>query len=169
MKSVPLTLVCTIIQQNGLPICWAAAVASIGLEITGVSKTAEYVSNYMYGENKGGNTYVALLALMEIYGLDGVGLYTAPSFGQIKSEIYEAGHPIYLRVYGGDGASTLNHALFVDGYFDYTSGSYDGCLRVGDPNFTNYKTIYFATDQVYPYTLNGITGYVDEYIYLFSI
>ena len=51
---------CTIVQQHGLPICWAATVASIGLKLTGISRSAEYVSNYMLGEYDGENTVHAV-------------------------------------------------------------------------------------------------------------
>ena len=160
-------LYATIVQQHGLPICWAGAVASIGLEITGISYTAEYVSQYMLGDYEGGNTYLALLALQLLYGLDGVDLYRAPSLGEIRSAIYDKGYPIYVRVYGASSAGILRHALFIDGYSDYGSGYYAGSLRVGDSNFTTFRTIYYAADKYYPYTLNGITGYINEHINLY--
>lgn len=159
------------IFAQGTNTCWAAAVASIGYELTGTSRTASYVSNYIYGStDHSGTTYYALFALQEIYGLDGTNLEYAPAFSIIRYEIYTDKQPIYVRVYNGKLATSddyLNHALFIDGYYAYSSGSYTGCLYVGDSNFTtSHQSIYFTTDQKYPYTLNGETGYVDQHIRL---
>lgn len=101
------------------------------------------------------------MALQEQYNLDGVDVYTAPDFELIKDETYRVGNPIYIRVRGGlSGLSySLDHALFIDGYTDYTSGSYMGCLFLGDPNYATYRTVYFASDGNYSYTLNEVTGY----------
>lgn len=155
----------TIVPQNGEPICWAAAVAGIGLQQTGKSFSAEYVSNHIFGELCGGNTYVALCALQEIYGLSGVDTYYAPYFSQIKWLLYDEQNTIYVRVYGG-GGKTINHALVIYGYTDFEVHTYDGLLVVADSNFTKGKVIYFLEDRRYPYTLNGATGYIDEFILL---
>ena len=90
-------------------------------------------------------------------------------FETIKDETYRLGHPIYVRVRGGQSGLTvaLDHALFIDGYTDYASGSYIGCIFLGDPNKTSYSVVYFSEDGEYPYTLNDITGYVDAYIKLY--
>lgn len=154
-----------IISQDGLPICWAAAVASIGKMKTGTKHTAEYVSSYIYGDNRGGNTYVALLALQGIYGLNGVDLYFAPSFDTIKSEIYDDSDPIYVRLYGTSSSGTLNHALTFIGYCDFASGStYDGQIRYNDTNETSYEHLYFTTSGSYQITYNDISSYIDQYI-----
>ena len=127
---------CTIVQQHGLPICWAATVASIGLKLTGISRSAEYVSNYMLGEYDGGNTYLAALALQQIYGLSTSDNYYAPYFSQIQTEIYDYNRPIYVRVCGtaGSHSDEINHALFIDGYQVVSSGNLQGMLSVADPN-----------------------------------
>lgn len=156
----------TIVQQHGYPICWAAAVAGIGLQRTGIFKTAEYVSNEMYGELRGGNTYMALCALQQIYGLSGTTAYYAPYFSQIKASLYDNQSSIYVRVYGNSG-NGINHALSIYGYTDFEVNTYDGLLVVGDSNFTSSRTIYFVNDRSYPYTLNGVTGYIDEFILLY--
>lgn len=159
----------TIVPQNGKPICWAAAVAGIGLQQTGISHTAEYVSNRIYGKLCGGNTYMSLYALQLIYGLSGIDTYYTPYFSQIKSALSEAQNPIYVRVYGSSSSSSepLIHALVIYGYTDFEIHTYDGLLAVADSNFTTGKTIYFMNDRNYPYTLNGITGYIDEFILLY--
>lgn len=162
----------TIIQQYGEPVCWAASVASIGLELTGKRKTAEAVAKWYLGEDNwrdGATPYEALLVLQELYGLDGVDMYYAPDFETIMDETSRVGNPIYVRVRGGRSGLTykLSHALFIDGYTDYASGSYIGCIFLGDPNYTKYRTVYFSSDGDYPYTLNGITGYIDAYLKLY--
>ncbi len=156
----------TIVQQNGQPICWAAAVAGIGRQKTGIVKTAEQVSRTMYGDLRGGNTYMALCALQQIFKLRGNDLYYAPYFSQIKASLYEEQSSIYARVYGNSGAG-INHALSIYGYTDFEVNTYDGLLMVGDSNYTSGRTIYFVNDRNYPYTLNGVTGYIDEFILLY--
>ncbi len=157
---------CTIVQQHGLPICWAATVASIGLKLTGISRSAEYVSNYMLGEYDGGNTYLAALALQQIYGLSTSDNYYAPYFSQIQTEIYDYNRPIYVRVCGtaGSHSDEINHALFIDGYQVVSSGNLQGMLSVADPNYSYFRSIYFTNDQVYPYSLGTRSGYIDEFI-----
>ena len=161
----------TIIQQYSDPVCWAAVVASIGYELTGIRKTAKSVAQWYLGDNwkDGGTPLDALLTLQGLYDLDGIDMYYAPDFETIKDETYRLGHPIYVRVRGGQSGLTvaLDHALFIDGYTDYASGSYIGCIFLGDPNKTSYSVVYFSEDGEYPYTLNDITGYVDAYIKLY--
>ena len=155
-----------IVPQHGLPICWAAAVAGIGNYKTDYFYTAEDVSDYIYGDNEGGNTYVALLALQGLYDLDGVDVYYAPAFVVIKDHIYNS-NPMYVRLYGVKSSSTVNHALVFIGYYDYSSGSYDGSIRYNDSNDTSYKTLYFTTDGSYSITYNGITSYIDQHVSLY--
>lgn len=155
----------TIVPQNGYPICWAAAVAGIGLQQTGISHTAEYVSNHIYGQLCGGNTYMALFALQDIYGISGIDKYYAPYFSEIKWLLYDEQNSIFVRVYYG--SNTPSHALVIYGYTDFEVHTYDGLLLVADSNFTTGKVIYFMNDRSYPYTLNGITGYIDEFILLY--
>lgn len=169
-ESMPNThnLHCTIIQQNGQPICWAGVVASIGLALTGTNYTAEYVSNYMFGELRGGNTATSSLALQELYGINTAIHSYAPYFSQIQTEIYYYNHPIYVRVYGTSSSSNpdtgINHALFIDGYQILASDNYTGMLSVGDPNYSYFRSIFFTTDRVYPYALGIRSGYIDEFI-----
>lgn len=150
------------IQQSG-PTCWAAAVASIGLQQTGIYHSAEYVSEKIYGELRGGYTYDALMALQQIYGLGGSDNYYPPYFSQIKSSVYDEGNPIYVSVRG----TGISHAVVVYGYTDFEINTYDGLLIIGDGNYTTSRTSYFVTDRVFPYTLEGKTGYIDEFIWLY--
>lgn len=150
------------IQQSG-PTCWAAAVASIGLQQTGIYHSAEDVSKKIYGELHGGYTYDALMALQQIYGLGGSDNYYPPYFSQIKSSVYDEGNPIYVSVRG----TGISHAVVVYGYTDFEINTYDGLLIIGDGNYTTSRTSYFVTDRVFPYTLNGNTGYIDEFIWLY--
>ena len=55
----------------------------------------------------------------------------------------------------------------IDGYNTISSLAYMESLRVGNPNSTLYKTIYFASEGNYSYTLNGKTGKIDEHIFLY--
>ena len=129
------------------------------------------MAQWYLGDNwkDGGTPLDALLTLQGLYDLDGIDMYYAPDFETIKDETYRLGHPIYVRVRGGQSGLTvaLDHALFIDGYTDYASGSYIGCIFLGDPNKTSYSVVYFSEDGEYPYTLNDITGYVDAYIKLY--
>lgn len=154
------------ILQNGHPICWAAAVASIGLQQTGDYYTAEYVAEYMTGGLNGGDTLTALMALQSIYGLNGIDLYYAPYFSQIKSAVYDEGNPVYARIYGNAGEG-IRHVIVVYGYTDFEINTYDGLLIVGDGNFSSSRTVYFVTDRVFPYTLDGNTGYINQFIWLY--
>ena len=157
-----------IVPQNGVGICWAAVVASIGNYLTNDDLSAEDVSYEIYGELTGGNTYIALSALQSIYSLDGVDVYVAPGLSIIQREIYEHGQPMYIRVYGSSSRTVLNHALFIGGYKEFSSGTFMGKLYVGDPNFPDdYRTIYFTEDGEYTYTLNGITEFVDQYVMVY--
>lgn len=154
------------ILQNGHPICRAAAAASIGLQQTGDYYTAEYIAKYMTGGLNGGDTLTALMALQSIFGLNGIDLYYAPYFSQIKSAVYDEGNPVYARIYGNAGEG-ICHAIVVYGYTDFEINTYDGLLIVGDGNFSSSRTVYFVTDRVFPYTLNGNTGYIDQFIWLY--
>lgn len=120
----------------------------------------------MLGEYDGGNTYLAALALQQIYGLSTSDNYYAPYFSQIQTEIYDYNRPIYVRVCGtaGSHSDEINHALFIDGYQVVSSGNLQGMLSVADPNYSYFRSIYFTNDQVYPYSLGTRSGYIDEFI-----
>lgn len=163
-----------VVPQYNYGICWAAAVAGIGYELTGTLKSARAVAEWMYGSDfdQGASPAAALIALEGIYGLDGVDVYTAPDFELIKQETYNNGHPIYTRFWEGSGSNDVRHAVFIDGYTDYASGSYIGCIFIGDSNYVTsvqnkYRTVYFSEDSVYPLTVNGQTTYANAHILLY--
>lgn len=159
---------CTIVQQLGEPICWAAVVASLGLHETGISKTASYVSKQIFGDHRGGTAYDMVIALQQIYDIRGVDQYYAPYFSQLQNEIAYDHQPVYLGTDGTKGpqGEPLRHCIFTDGYSVISTGSYIGRLSIGDPNDTTHRSIYFQQDQVYPYS-NGVkSGVVDEFILL---
>ena len=161
-----------VVPQYSFNICWAASAASIGNYLTtGADKTAVQVATWLNGSNfnQGATVYEALLALEGIYSLNCSDLYYAFDFDFIKSEIYNNGHPIYTAFVEGTGSGDMRHAVFIDGYTDYSSGSYIGCLFIGDPaihneTVTQYRTLYFAQDAVYPLTVNGQTAYANAHI-----
>lgn len=74
---------------------------------------------------------------------------------------------MYVRLYGSSSSSTVNHALTFIGYYDYSSGSYDGRIRYNDSNATNYQSFTFVTSGTYALTYNGVTCYIDQYIDLY--
>lgn len=163
-----------VIPQYGYNICWAATVASIGYHQTGVKKNAVTVATWLNPSdfNQGASIYEALLALQGIYDVDGVDTYYAPDFAMIKTEIYENEHPIYTRFWEGSGSDDYKHAVFIDGYMEYSSGSYIGRLSIGDPAIYDeevykYRTLYFTEDSVYPLTVNGVTTYANAHILLY--
>lgn len=163
-----------VIPQNGYSICWAATVASIGYHQTGVKNSAVTVATWLNPSNfnQGATIYEALLALQGIYDVDGVDTYYAPDFARIKTEIYGNEHPIYTRFWEGSGSDDVKHAVFIDGYMEYSSGSYIGRLSIGDPatydeEVYQYRTLYFTQDSVYPLTVNGATTYANAHILLY--
>lgn len=150
------------ILQNG-PICWAAAVASIGLQQTGIYYTSDYVAEQM---GPTGSTFVALRSLQTLYGLNGIDLYYPPYFSQIKDALYNGGKPIYADI-DGSFPGGLFHAVVIYGYTDFEINTYDGLLIIGDGNYSTPRTIYFVGDRYYPYTLEGKTGRITEFIWLY--
>lgn len=163
-----------VVPQYNYGICWAAAVAGIGYELTGVLKTATQVATWLHGSNfdQGANIAEAVLVLDGIYNISGLDVYYAPDFSLIKSEIYNNGHPIYTRFWEGSATNDAHHAVFIDGYTDYASGSYIGCLFIGDSNHVSsvqrsYRTLYFAQDSVYPLTVGNATTYANAHILIY--